>query len=226
MRTLFTVLILTAAQGQKELEIPPWWDVAWSTWALVFIGGLAAWIALRTLRDIKKQTINTTKAADAALLNAQAIISSERAWIMVELEWVPACPRITHGASAQVGVGIRAYTSAGIRFKYTNEGKTIAWIEEKLACFQILKELPKKPNLSVLEIIEAEPEWVGSKREGHLDRTLEAEGQEGMEDISVVWGVIRYRDAFGNHETTFGFHVLPDCRFERLTGLPEYNKTT
>jgi hypothetical protein len=208
------------------LQRPPWWDVAWSTWALVGVGVVAAYLALRTLSDIREQTKNTKVAADAALLNAQAVINAERAWLMVDLDWVPACPKITLGSGSERGSAIRHYTSAGVRFKYTNEGKTIAWIDEKLARFQIVKNLPAHPNPSDLELLDAEPEWLASKASGHLDETLQAEGQEGTGDISVIWGVIRYRDAFGKHETTFGFSVLPDYRIERIAGLPEYNKST
>lgn len=203
-------------------EKPPWWDVAWSTLALVAVGVVTAWIAIRTLADIKKQTRNTEIAASAALRNAQAVIDAERAWVMVELGWIPGSAGRMPGASIDRG----PHTTVAIRFKYTNEGKTIAWIDEKLACFQIVKDLPKEPDLSVLEMIDAEPEWIGSKAGGHLDQALEAAGEEGMVDISVVWGLIRYRDAFGKHETTFGFRIRPDNRFERIAGLTEYNKTT
>jgi hypothetical protein len=113
---------------------PSWWDVAWSTWALVGVGIVAAYLALRTLSDIQKQTKNTKIAADAALLNAQAVINAERAWVIVDLDWIPACPKITHGSSSERGYAIRQYTSTGVRFRYMNEGKTIAWIDQKLAC--------------------------------------------------------------------------------------------
>jgi hypothetical protein len=82
--------------------VPPWTDPFWSNWALVGITGVAAWIALGTLNDLKEQTAATralaetakgisetardnataaNKTADAALLNAQAVIKSERPWI-------------------------------------------------------------------------------------------------------------------------------------------------
>jgi hypothetical protein len=76
-------------------------------------------------------------------------------------------------------------------------------------------------------MLDPEPEWVGVKDGGRLDETLEAAGREGVGDISIIWGVIRYRDAFNtNHETVFGFRIGPDYSFERITGLTEYNKTT
>ena len=75
-------------------------------------------------------------------------------------------------------------------------------------------------------MLDNEPEWVGVKRGGLIDQTLEADGQEGLGDYSYVWGVIRYRDAFNNkHETVFGFRIRPDNRFDRIVRLTEYNKT-
>src|SRR5712664_2434610 len=58
-------------EPQQRPEKPPWWDVAWSTWALVVIGIVTAYIALGTLSDIKKQTEATKYAADAARKSAR-----------------------------------------------------------------------------------------------------------------------------------------------------------
>jgi hypothetical protein len=55
----------------KRPEAPPWWDVAWSTWALVVVGVVAAYIALGTLSDIRKQTEVSKIAADAARKSAE-----------------------------------------------------------------------------------------------------------------------------------------------------------
>jgi hypothetical protein len=51
--------------------------------AAIAIGGIR--IGIKTLRKIERQTAATEKAAEAALLNAQAVINSERAWIVAEL---------------------------------------------------------------------------------------------------------------------------------------------
>jgi hypothetical protein len=216
---------LLAALSEK----PPWWDVAWATWVLVAVGIVAAYIGLQTLADIRKQTKNTEitaeaarQSADAALRTAKTLIKAERSWIMMELDWVPGNPGKVLGSSTTR----ESYTSVAIRFKYTNEGKSIAWIEEKLACFQIVDKLPLQPDLTALEILDLEPEWVGSKGKGHLDYTLEAEGQEQRVSLSFVWGIIRYEDAFGKHETIFCYRILPDDRFERMAGYAEYNKAT
>jgi hypothetical protein len=62
------------------------------SWALVIVGIVAAWIALGTLSDIKKQTEIARQAADAAkdgaksaLLNAQAVIHAERPWLFIPM---------------------------------------------------------------------------------------------------------------------------------------------
>lgn len=225
-------------------EKPPWWDAAWATWALVIVGLGGTIAAIWTLLTIRRQTTaierqvremqstsiqtdrlieEAAKQSIAAKKSAEALINTERAWIMVELDWVPGYPKVILGDSTDIG----PHTSAAIRFMYTNEGKTIAWIDEKLACFQIAKELPERPDFGVLEMLDCEPEWVGVNDGGRLDKTLEAAGREGMGDISVIRGVIRYRDAFNaRHETVFGFRIRPDNRFERLAGLSEYNRTT
>jgi hypothetical protein len=224
-------------------------EVAIATWALALVGLGGTIAAIWTLLTIRRQTTaierqvhemqNTsiqtdrlideaTKQSIAAKKSAEALINTERAWIMVELEWVPGYLGRELGSRRIEGGEQTFNTSAPIRFKYTNEGKTIAWIDEKLACFQIVKELPKQPDLSVLEMLDPVPEWVGVKGGGKLDKGLEADGQEKSEGVmSVVWGVIKYRDAFNaRHETVFGFRIRPDETFVRLIGLTEYNKTT
>ena len=223
---------------------PLWWaDVTWPTWALVIVGLGGTLAAILTLRTIRRQTDaiqqqvhemrNTSRQTDrlieeatkqsiAAKKSAEALINTERAWIMVELDWVPGYPRVlladgSHGP----------YTSAAIRFTYTNEGKTIAWIDEKRACFQIVTELPKEPDLSALKILELEPEWLGVQGKGQLDETLETPRHATRDEILVIWGVIKYRDAFNNeHESVFGFRIRLDNQFERIAGLIEYNKNT
>ncbi len=224
-------------------------DVAIATWALALVGLGGTIAAIWTLFTIRRQTTaierqvhemqNTsiqtdrlideaTKQSVAAKKSAEALINTERAWIMVELQWLPGYSGRVLGSQVIEGGEQTFITTAPIRFKYTNEGKTIAWIDEKLACFQIVKELPKQPDLSVLEMLDPVPEWVGVKGGGKLDKSFEADGYENIEGaMSVVWGVIKYRDAFNaKHETVFGFRIRPDETFVRLTALTEYNRTT
>src|SRR5579864_2614586 len=92
------------------MALPAWSDAFWSNWALVLVGIAASYLALRSLRIIKTQTRHTEQqvkemqasskqtdklieqaakqaaaakdAANSALVNAQAVVNSERAWVM------------------------------------------------------------------------------------------------------------------------------------------------
>jgi hypothetical protein len=235
------------------MSLPAWNDGFWSDWALVVVGAFASYAALRTLRIINTQTGHieqqvkemqagskqtdklieqnalqasaASDAANAALKSAQAVINSERAWVMVQIEWLAGSGSMLN-TTLQPDEARHYETHASIRLKCTNEGKTIAWIDQKLACFQILKELPKQPDFSALEMLDCVPEWVRAQGRSELDVTLTAHG-EGDFAIPLVWGVVKYRDAFdGKHETTFGFRIRLDRKFERIAGIPEYNKYT
>jgi len=61
------------------------WPPNWSNWGLVAVGAYGVYLALGSLCEIRKQSINTEKAANAASLNAQAVINAERAWVVAEL---------------------------------------------------------------------------------------------------------------------------------------------
>ena len=73
----------------------PWHDrVLWAACVVLAVEGLAAiWLALSALRKIERQTLCAEGAAaaaaagaQAALLNAQAIIDSERPWLLIAVE--------------------------------------------------------------------------------------------------------------------------------------------
>lgn len=73
--------------------IPPWWDVTWATWFLVVVGVATAIVAVYTLRVIHRQTSIAQDAAraakdsaNAALLQVQAVINSERPWVVVDVK--------------------------------------------------------------------------------------------------------------------------------------------
>lgn len=65
-----------------------------SNWVLAFFALIAAGIALKTLNEIRAQTNATRIAADAAVLNAKALINSERPWLLVTIEQRATAPHI------------------------------------------------------------------------------------------------------------------------------------
>lgn len=70
------------AQGADKQPEKWYWPPVPSNWALVVVGAGGVCIGLRTLRYIAIQTKAASAAANAALLNAQAVIKSERPWII------------------------------------------------------------------------------------------------------------------------------------------------
>jgi len=80
-------LICTAEHSQKAKSgeySPSWWHVfvAWPE-------GITALLLLLTLAAITWQGWQTKKAADAALLNAEALVNSERPWLIAEVKREP-----------------------------------------------------------------------------------------------------------------------------------------
>jgi hypothetical protein len=60
--------------------------------ALVVVGIAGIITAVCTLKIIRTQTFATVKAAEAALLNAQAVIKAERPWMIIEPTPIPHAP--------------------------------------------------------------------------------------------------------------------------------------
>lgn len=66
-----------------------------TNWPLVVVAIWGIFVARNTLTTIVEQTGATKTAAQAALLNAQAVINAERAWVVVELH--PVCHQAEDG---------------------------------------------------------------------------------------------------------------------------------
>jgi hypothetical protein len=106
----------------------------WSNWALVAVGFLtlgAVWI--QAVESRKASTAART-AAEAALLNAQAVVDSERAWVVEKIRFPNELPR--QPISGPVIVAI-------VVFELTNKGKTPAKITNVRLRFH-LTELQEK----------------------------------------------------------------------------------
>lgn len=70
-----------AKDAQNRKDYAPWWSVlvAWPE-------GITTWAIILTFAVIGWQADETRKAAEAGLLNAQALINSERPWVLVKVE--------------------------------------------------------------------------------------------------------------------------------------------
>lgn len=214
----------SSTESNKQENIPstnapdeiPWWkDAGKATWALVVVGILGTIAAICTLRTIRQQT--------------DVLINSERAWVMVEVEPVPGAGPIWDGQTmtreiTDLIVGNTTFTA---RIICKNDGKAPAWITEKHACLDIVDVLPKTPDWGRTQSIQIEPEPLSVGQIGKpKDEALTCKRRREIGKMVVLYGIIKYRDTFGdNRSTSFGYKVRDDGVLERLP-FPKYNENT
>jgi hypothetical protein len=231
------------------------WDKVYIclTAALVVIGGftfIAIWIQAKetaksakaasdSVEAINRQTAHIARQAKSmrrqtTILrnNVNALIASERAWIMVDIAPAPGWGGKVHGTIGDhVAKGIHTQTTSfALRVISRNEGKAPAWIIEKRICVDIRNaSLPTIPDLDSIQTRDYEPQPVAVGKEGipAWDITPSCDGHEDVGRTTVIYGAIIYRDPFSeSHITTFGYSIAPDGQLKRLEGLPKYNENT
>lgn len=180
-----------------------------------------------TLFFIGWQTLETKRAARAALRNSEAFINVERAWIMVQLDPVPGQGG-PFGGEEIIRDIITHKTGMIIRLICKNEGGTPAWITEKRACVDVVGSLPVTPNWDAVPVIQSEPEPLSvGEASAPKDEALVCNKARDSEKMIVVYGLVKYRDVFSPGRTTsFAYKIRVDGKFERLSGYPEYNMNT
>jgi hypothetical protein len=197
----------------------------WATIALALVGFVGIGVGIRTLRILKRQTKAAEDATKVALLNTQALINAERAWIMVDLEW-PNSSKPTQTVSNS-GEPI---TSVPFLLRCFNEGKTPCWVTGKRVCAQIVDTIPEKPEMEKLPAM-----WTGldpvkvGKEASFLQGAIGLSGHFRDDQTLIIWGVVTYRDAFNeNLETLWGYYCQPKTSGPHLHRIREsaYNRNT
>jgi hypothetical protein len=203
-----------------EVIVPPidvrkdWLDYAFVVFSalLVLVGGFQVIWLRKTMRATKES-------ADAAKASAEALMSSERPWLMLDpfdpLELV-AMP-----VSGPV-------TANGTTIRYGNYGKTPAWLVESAVRFvkERTKNIPapldygeitRPPSeLAVLPGKGSNPIWCCLEPNGCLSEN-EIQSIERQELFLFLFGFIKYRDTFDrSHETRFCF------RYDVPSGFSPY----
>ncbi len=206
-----------ASQPQQGSPKPPWWDVTWSTWALVGVGFFGTWAAVWTLVTIQGQT--------------KALMDADHALILILWE------NLIHVNPENPGV-----LSHCFRWHFKNSGKSPTFIQKISSRFIVIKsleDLPRKPvYLPPREVsYEMEP-LLPDKTFGALYAPVESnlpyEQLEadviGKKCLLFAYGFVQYLDIYRRrHETRFG--ILYDRspgRLDhwRLAGPPAYNRYT
>jgi hypothetical protein len=207
------------------------------TFGLILNAALAA-VAVATLYVIWLQTKATQLSAEAARTNADALITAERAWLLIApTEWNPKMETLGSAAQTQ-------FQKFPVAVK--NVGKTPAHISAfamRYLVLNSLSELQDEPDYpsptlysgrllvpqdSYAETVCLEG-WEQSKL-GELSQLLSFQKK-----LLYAYGFIKYKDDFGkDHETRVGyafeyFHVNMALRpsfKKRQAGPPLYNRAT
>jgi hypothetical protein len=212
-------------QPQENIEKPEWNLPGWYGF-FRWPNGTTTWAILLTLWAVAWQSNETKKTAEAALLNAQAIINAERSRIFVK-------QRTTQDAQL-----------LSFDFEITNHGRSACALCYYFAARKTLydgQELPPEPLYGdVREYGRRKNEWILPNVEKpfilpnleELILTQESEGKE-FTDIKEgkaklwIYGVVRYEDGIApsGHETRFCYYWAG--KFGLIAGGPDaYRRVT
>ena len=227
-------IVVTAPPAQAA----PWsWHdkILWGAEIiLVFLGYAGVYLALKTLKNIQRQTEFGVSAAQAALQcanasleSSQAIVDSGRPWIVITVE-----PFLS--------------VEHGFKVMATNRGRTPARILAKADCVKIAKddtELPAQPDyesgksatpFEPIILLPGETAGIRPFRRSDVRSYCSSDDQmkklERWEEKLFVYGKVIYRDLISpldqpNHETDWCcWYVYGDKDALVLAGPPEYNK--
>jgi hypothetical protein len=185
--------------------------------------GTTTWAIILTLMAIAEQTKETAKAtkavrdsiplqkatADAALLNAKAVINAERPWVLVEDQW-----QKTHGLEGIVFYAInKGDTPAEIVEAYF-EREILPYIPDNLPSPPLYKSailIPKRgDNLLVKgETWELNP--VPIHPESWIANSMKRDVVENAREFVYFYGVIVYRDMLHESTDEAGLHYTRFC---------------
>jgi len=202
---------------------PEWWLVILGFPTLAFL----AWQAIETRRtaDIAKTS------AQVAQASVDAFTNSERSWIMAHVIWA------THAKNAPRPTTARVFLTSNNSGKQSlhpqvclvckNDGKTPAWITQRSAWLNFFEDLPTGPDTNQpVAFTSSELVTLSVGQSATIQPAIECDGsypEIGGPGL-VLYGVVKYRDAFGNHETWYGYTVHGDPpELDRLVGFPAYN---
>jgi hypothetical protein len=168
-------------------------------------------------RQLIMQTESTAKATRDS---ADALIASERAWIMVEVIPAGNNPQIIRNQDGTIGVDARCVCE--------NQGKTGAWINEIRCALEFSPlRLPEEPNLDDIGPYDSVPRPIASRKNPETYIIQPGCRGDWNNKILILYGVVKYRDMFGkDRQTTFGYVVGKNGEFKRIVGYPKYNENT
>jgi hypothetical protein len=211
----------------------------WSQWGVLLVAVIAAWIYWHTLKGTHRAADAAETSAKAAEKNTNALIASERPWIVVTLR-KGVKDRIESDRSQQ-GKTLQGTNIRYFEWFLTNHGKTPALVYEIFAFIEYMspeqfialgqKGLPEdaKPLRPDAFIVgpNTTHECPGVKMYWKVEERLP------NETLLVAHGIVKYRDVIVGdaHETPFlSYYVFAENfyegEFRRVYDAAAYNKYT
>jgi len=195
---------------------------------LVVATGVLAVIGALQLFVFGYQAIQLQRTVQAAKESSDALINTERPWVLIAA--VGSEQKFRNNQMAQ-----EAY------FTIRNYGKSPAWIIEMGGTFETLKNLSELPPNPVYEHIENEtnrgivivPRTVEDDKYSlwlpHKNAFVNAEFQRVANTKELLWcvyGFVIYKDIFGKVRETRFCSVLDEWPRFKFEDVPSYNKHT
>lgn len=221
--------------NDTENELPQWYaTVEWSNWALVVIAAITAWAIWIQAKETKKAAEDGRSSADAALLNAQAVLDSERPWLVVMPE-------------RNIATG-----ELGFHFRVMNKGRTPARLVSATIDDTFIvrpDQLPIPPPYKTA--FYAPPNRFLASGDGFNIRRTQSEANIGINPVNLLkshraqidkaqpgeflifFGEVIYDDVLGSngsgykqHRTRWCFAFFEHGQTFEAVGPKEYNEYT
>lgn len=222
------VTALGDAHWYTPLTRPEWW--------LVLVGfltlGLIWWQAKKTadaaeatkesaavmeeqtaiLKDsvaaAEKNAAAARDAAAIARIGTDAMLNSERAWVLAELGWNQGLGHVLEGTETEGGMRTHC-TNICVELTCRNEGRTPAWIDSvRGGCAIVDKDTVglslDKPNMESFGSLGA----LGSGKEDSRRLDLTCQGHRKANEFISVYALVVYHDFLGlTRETGIGYSI-------------------
>ncbi len=174
--------------------------------------------------EMQKSTQAAIDSAKAAKASADALINIERAWIFVDVSLVGG--KVIYSSTGSQGD--KEGTQMELSLRCRNVGKSPAWITQKLVHVEIIP--PSNSTAIDFESLGAthlEIEPIEAGQDISSPHSLWTEGRPGNMRLTLVLGIVKYRDIFGEKRQTIrGYMLSPDERRLEPIISPDYNHYT
>jgi hypothetical protein len=164
--------------------------------------------------------------ARVAKASADALVNSERAWVMAELGWYDRL-NVAEGTSREGGCTTYE-TVVCMKLTCRNDGRTPAWIDSVRGCLEITDgvSLTDAPPEQLLRSLSGPIGALAGGKEKSCSIALVCSGHRKKGEFLSVYTLIEYRDILGHARTTTIGYSIDTSGTYRQDGLPNRNRNT